>query len=154
MTTSSYPQTPNLKVFRFQLKLSAGVSKCFAFENTTGVLDRTVNRSLLKPWLTWCLRYSPQILKWHLVSNYEAVKGRGMKIKMFLRQSVDITRCGLLLAWKQVSNKYRYHFHHFSEGCVPQRMHFTVWVGSGLLHKGTHLQHLKLPKRQVSGLKL
>lgn len=48
MTASCYPYTPNLKVFRFQPKLGAGVSKCFTFDNATGVLNQTVNSSLLK----------------------------------------------------------------------------------------------------------
>ena len=51
MTASSYPHTPNLSVFRFQLKLGAGVSKCFLADNITGVLNQTVNSSLLKEWL-------------------------------------------------------------------------------------------------------
>lgn len=50
-TASSYPHTPNLTVFRFQFKLGAGVSKCFMADNITGVLNQTVNSTLLKQWL-------------------------------------------------------------------------------------------------------
>ena len=57
MTASSYPHTPDLSVFRFQLKLGAGVSKCFLADNITGA--KPDSKQFFTERMTWCFEYFP-----------------------------------------------------------------------------------------------